>query len=108
MEYFVGIILALAVGFFGTIVGLDRDRSFYPAIMIAVFLGLTIAGCKRSLWLVVVALAGHGAFDVIHGRLITNAGVPSWWPHFCLAYDVVAAAYLAVLLLRSRVRAAAT
>ena len=77
-------------------------------IPIAAFLALAIAGYKHSLWLVVVALAGHGVFDVIHSRLISNAGVPSWWPQFCLAYDVVAAAYLALLLLRSRVSASPT
>lgn len=134
MEYFVGIALAISVGFLGTFVGFDRDRSFYPTIMaviasyyalfaamggslqelavelipIAAFLALAIAGYKHSLWLVVVAFAGHGVFDVIHSRLISNAGVPSWWPQFCLAYDVVAAAYLAFLLLRSRVSASPT
>lgn len=134
MEYFVGMALAISVGFLGTFVGFDRDRSFYPTIMaviasyyalfaamggslqelavelipIAAFLALAIAGYKHSLWLVVVALAGHGVFDVIHSRLISNAGVPSWWPQFCLAYDVVAAAYLAFLLLRSRVSASPT
>lgn len=131
MEYLVGVVLALSVGLLGTLAGFERERSFYPTIMvviasyyalfavmggslqvlaaelvfIAAFLAVSIAGYKRSLWLVAVALAGHGVFDVIHGRLIANPGVPSWWPRFCLAFDVVAAAYLASLLLRSRVRA---
>ena len=45
-----------------------------------------------------------GTYQVgaIHGRLIVNPGVPVWWPAFCGAYDVVAAAYLAFLLLRPR------
>ena len=58
-----------------------------------------MAGFRGSLWLAVTALAGHGVFDAIHGRLI-NPGVPVWWPAFCGAYDVGAAAYLAFLLLR--------
>ncbi|MEP7157394.1 MAG: hypothetical protein ABI905_16560 [Betaproteobacteria bacterium] len=133
MEYFVGIALALSVGFMATIVGLDRDRSFYPTVMIvvasyyalfavmggsthsllaeciaaAVFVALSVAGFKRSLWLVVAGLAGHGVFDFIHGMLITNPGVPLWWPAFCGAYDVVAAMYLVALILRSRVAPAA-
>jgi hypothetical protein len=78
------------------------------SIVIVAFLAATIAGFKYSLWLVVAALAAHGVFDFVHGRFIANAGVPAWWPQFCLAYDVVAAAYLASLLSRSRVRAAAT
>jgi hypothetical protein len=78
------------------------------SLVIVAFLGASVAGFKHSLWLVVAALAAHGVFDFIHGRLIANPGVPAWWPRFCLAYDVVAAAYLASLLSRSRVRAAAT
>lgn len=134
MGFLIGAVLALSVGLAATIIGLDRDRAFYPTVMaviasyyglfavmggsphalavesivIVAFLAASIAGFKRSLWLVVAALAAHGVFDFLHGRLIANPGVPAWWPQFCLAYDVVAAAYLASLLSRSRVRAAAT
>jgi hypothetical protein len=111
-----------------TSIGLDRDRAFYPTVMIVIasyyalfavmgasiqvlmieligvviFIGAAIAGFKRSLWIVVAALAAHGAFDLIHGRLIDNPGVPTFWPGFCSAYDVVAAAYLAWLMSRAR------
>ena len=134
MEFLIGAVLALSVGLSATFIGLDRDRAFYPTVMavialyyalfavmgssiqvlviesivIAAFLGASIAGFKRSLWLVVAALAAHGVFDLVHGHLIENPGVPPWWPHFCLAYDVVAAVYLASLLARSKVHAAAT
>lgn len=134
MEFFVGVFLALSVGLLGTIVGLDRDRAFYPTVLIviasyyalfavmggsgrplaiesiaiAAFAGVSIVGFRTSLWIVVAGLALHGLFDVIHGHLIANPGVPAWWPAFCLAYDFAAAAYLAVLLWRSRVRATAT
>ena len=127
MAFLVGAVLALAVGLFATFFGLDRDRAFYPtvtiviasyyalfaligesmeallleSIAILVFLGVSIAGFRNSLWLVVAALAAHGVYDFIHGYLFTNPGVPGWWPPFCLAYDVVAAAYLAWLLSRS-------
>jgi hypothetical protein len=56
---------------------------------------------------VVVALAAHGIFDLVHGSAIPNPGVPTWWPEFCLAYDVTAAVYLAWLLKSGRIRAAA-
>lgn len=134
MEFLIGAVLALAVGLSATFIGLDRDRAFYPSMMIVIasyyalfavmggsiqvliiesmvivaFLSAAIAGFKRSLWLVVAALAAHGAFDLDHGHLIENPGVPSWWPLFCLAYDVIAAAYLTWLLMRSQVHAAAT
>jgi hypothetical protein len=53
-----------------------------------------VAGFKSSSWIVVGALAGHGVFDVLHGEVLENAGVPVWWPAFCLAYDLGAAASL--------------
>ena len=36
MGYFIGATLALAVGVFGTRAGLDRDRAFYPTVMIVI------------------------------------------------------------------------
>jgi hypothetical protein len=129
----IGALLALAVGLFATGVGLDRDRAFYPVVTIVVgsyyvlfaamgasaytlaleslvgvgFLLAAAIGFRWSLWLVVAALAGHGLFDLTHGRLIVDAGVPAWWPGFCMTYDIVAAAYLAVLLMIGRLRATA-
>jgi len=113
--------------------GLDRDRAFYPVVTMviasyyalfaamgapahtlvleslagAVFLIFAALGFKWSLWLVVVALAAHGVFDLTHDAFITNAGVPAWWPAFCLAFDLGAAAYLAWLLGSGRIHAAA-
>ena len=132
MAFLIGITLALSFGLSATFIGLDRDRAFYPAVMIVIalyyalfavmggstralglesiaiiaFVAASIAGFRRSLWLVVAALAAHGVFDFFHGQLINDPGVPAWWPQFCLAYDVVAAAYLAWLLSSSKLRAA--
>lgn len=120
MEHFVGTGLALIVGAFASIAGYDRDRSFYPTVLIVValyydlfaiigrregalgpeiaastmFVALAAVGFRTSLWVVVAALAGHGLFDCVHGHIINNPGVPEWWPMFCLSYDVSAAAYL--------------
>ena len=133
MALLVGALLALSVGIFATGVGLDRDRAFYPVVTIviaalyalfavmggstralvlellvgAIFVAAAVAGLKRSLWIVVAALATHGVFDLGHGAILDNPGVPSFWPEFCLAYDVTAAAYLAWLLKGGRVRAVA-
>lgn len=124
MAFVVGVVLALAVGLFASIVGLDRDRAFYPVVMIVIafyyalfavmggsmevlalellaitaFIVISVAGFKYSLWLVVAALLAHGVFDMSHGKIIPDQGVPTWWPHFCLAYDAVAGLYLACLL----------
>src|SRR5258706_15928640 len=73
-------------------------------VAIAVFVGASIAGFKSSLWIVAAALAAHGLFDVVHGRLIANPGVPPWWPPFCMTYDVVASGYLALILRGGRTR----
>ena len=73
----------------------------------AAFIAAAVAGFRTSLWLVVIALAAHGVFDLTHGMFITNPGVPVWWPAFCLAYDVMAAAYLSWLLLSGRTRISA-
>jgi hypothetical protein len=133
MPYLVGVVLAAVVCGFATIAGFDRERAFYPVVTIviatyyglfavmggsmpalaqesvgiAAFLLVAFVGYKRNLWYVVAALAAHGVFDFVHGRVIADPGVPAWWPAFCLAYDGVTAAYLAVLLLRLRVAATA-
>jgi hypothetical protein len=36
LAYLVGALLAFAVGGLGTIVRLDRDRAFYPTVMVVV------------------------------------------------------------------------
>ncbi len=36
----------------------------------------------------------HGLYDLIHSRLVTNPGVPGWYPVWCASVDVVVGAYL--------------
>jgi hypothetical protein len=124
MPYVIGLVLAAGVALFARYVGFDRDRAFYPTVMIVIaayyvlfavmggtvqtvviesvvmslFAAAAVAGFKSSAWITVAALAGHGVFDAVHGYVIENAGVPVWWPAWCLAYDVGAAAGLAWLL----------
>ena len=128
MEYAIGVVLALAVSLLARWMGFDRDRSFYPTILIviasyyalfavmggslqalaqeaAVFVGfvlLAIGGYKLSPWIIVAALAGHGLFDGLHP--FDNPGMPAWWPGFCLGYDLAAAAFLAWNISQARGR----
>ena len=121
MAYVIGIVLALGVSAYATALGLDRDRAFYPTVLVviasyyvlfaamggsghvmvvesllmAVFVVAASLGFRRNLWLIVAALAAHGVLDLFHARLVANPGVPAWWPAFCLTYDVAAAGYLA-------------
>jgi len=131
MEYLIGIGLASGVFLFARFTGLDRDRAFYAtvamvvpsyyalfailggsmaalgveSVFIAGFVLAAVLGFKRNLWLVAAALAGHGIFDFFHSRLITNPGLPVWWPGFCGSYDVVAGAGLAWLIWSGRAHA---
>ena len=36
----------------------------------------------------------HGLYDLVHSQLITNTGVPGWYPIFCFVVDAVIGAYL--------------
>lgn len=131
MEYLIGLGLALTVSLFARFVGLDRDRAFYPTVMLVIaalyglfailggspaelvwewvamggFMLLSVLGFRLNLWFVVAALFIHGVFDFFHGHLIPNPGVPVWYPGFCGTYDVVAAGWLAWLIRSGRTAA---
>ena len=101
MPYVIGIILSVCVAWFARVVGLDRDRAFYPTVVIVValyyvlfaaidgsvhtvllesalmtvFVIAAVVGFKTSTWIIVGALAGHGVLDVFHGGLLNNSGV---------------------------------
>jgi hypothetical protein len=126
MTYLIGCLLALATAVTVAWIGLDR-RTFYTTLVMvvahyyvlfavmggssrallietgvmSVFIAVGAVGFRKNLWIVALALAGHGAFDLIHGQLVTNAGVPVWWPGFCASYDIAAAIALAWLSRRS-------
>ena len=126
MPCVVGIVLSVGVAFFARYVGFDRDRAFYPIVMIviaayyvlfAVYERLGSDGGHRVGGDEAVRGGGRcrvqvervdrrcGAgrpwrFDAVHGYVIENAGVPAWWPAWSLSYDVGAAAILAWLITR--------
>lgn len=121
MPILIGISLALVVGLFALFSRFDRDRSFYPTVLIIVasvydlfgvmggsthalveesmvtgiFVVLAYLAFRYSPWIAVVGLVGHGVFDWFHGGLIANPGVPAYWPQFCMSYDVFAGGFLA-------------
>ena len=105
MEFAIGVAAAAAVGLFGTVIGFDKERSFYPVVLIViatlyllfavmakstgalvaeampalVFVALAALGFRKTPWLVVAGLALHGVFDFFHPAVIANPGVPGWW-----------------------------
>lgn len=127
MAIFIGLVLSLGVALLARWVGFDRSRAFYPTILMVIasyyvlfavmggsfrnvivesvvmagFAVAAIAGFRSSAWIVVVALVAHGVFDGVRSQFMDNPGAPVWWPPFCLAYDLGAAACLAWLI-RSR------
>jgi hypothetical protein len=92
VEYLIGLILSMAVAAFATAIGLDRERAFYPTVLIVIasyyvlfavmggssrallveiivasgFLLFAVLAFKRSLWFAVAAIVGHGVFDFVH------------------------------------------
>ena len=129
MDFLIGVVLALIAGISLTLLRMDRDRGVYPTILIVIallyelfaamggsphallaesipaiiFIALAVAGFKSTLWFTVAGLALHGIWDFVHPLFIHNPGVPTFWPAFCSAYDVIAALYLAWLLSSKRI-----
>ena len=127
VPFVIGVALALAVGAYARWIGFDRDRAFYPTLLIVIacyyvlfsvmggvpritvveisiatiFVVAASLGFRRNLWLVVAGLSAHAILDAFHGSVTSNPGVPSWWPAFCLTYDITAAGFPALTLLRS-------
>lgn len=103
MPFIVGLLPSAAVAVFARTTDFDRDRAFYPTVLIvaahyyvlfaamgapgdvllleavvmAGFVGTAVAGFKSSTWIVVGGLAGHGVFDLLRGDLLVNAGCQS-------------------------------
>lgn len=131
MEFVVGAILALAACGLGLVAGFERDRVFYPVMLIVVasyydlfaviggdegvlgvelaislaFAALAVLGFRVNLWLTAAGLLGHAGLDFVHGHVVTNTGLPIWWPMFCATFDAVAGAYLAWALSCKRIDA---
>jgi hypothetical protein len=130
----VGAASAVAVGLFAHLVGYDRDKAFYPAVLtvvgclyvlfavmagggrrlvpevvfFAAFAALAAAGFRTSAWIVAAGLGLHGVFDFVRHAFLPAPGAPEWWPAFCGSYDAVAGLGLAALLLTRNRRGSQT
>lgn len=117
---FVGILSGFVIISAGKITRFEKDASFYPLILIVIallyvlfaqmdqglfvilaetgvallFVAMAIAGHKINDWWTIIGFASHGLYDFFHPALLNNAGVPDWWPGFCLGIDEVIAGYL--------------
>lgn len=126
MSSVIGIVLALMSAAVAALIKFDK-RTFYATLLIVSasyyvlfavmagsmraamleslimtgFLLLAGVGFRKNPWLIPLALCAHGLLDLAHGRVLTNPGVPLWWPSFCMAYDIAVAGVLALLIHRS-------
>jgi len=115
MEYIIGIVLGLGIAGSAKATKYDRDRSFYPVILIVIatyyvlfavmnggtgiiiteliialaFMAMAIIGSRVSLRIVAIGLIVHGVFDLFHHQIVAYPEVPAWWPGFCAMVDVV-------------------
>ncbi len=131
MPYLIGIAVGLVTSLVTWWIGLGRDRSFYPTVLIVVaayyvlfaamggsgravlvesfvmvgFGVVAAVGFRGNLWLVAAGLIGHGVFDVFHVRLALTTSTPPWWPAFCMAADVALGGFLVLLLKRQMLSA---
>lgn len=111
----IGVLSAVAIAAFARSTGFDRDRSFFPTVLVViasyyilfavmggsrqalvwelaaavVFSTLAVMGALHLNVLVGMGIVAHGLFDFVHYMMVENAGVPDWWPGFCGSFDVV-------------------
>ena len=63
------------------------------------FVVLAAAGVTGSAWLIVIGFVGHGLKDLWQHRSHFVANT-RWWPPFCMTVDFVAAAIIAVAIVK--------
>ncbi len=128
MEYVVGALSAAALVVFGKVSGFDRDRSFYPTVLIVIgflyvlfgvldgrvsvvlielafalaFSAVAIFGYKKGCLIVAAGIAVHGVFDLVRQFFIEDRGVPIWWPGFCGTIDILLGLLVAYFVCRPR------
>ena len=76
----------------------ERDvgarEMLYGIPFVVAGLVLAFASVRHSAVVVGAFWILHGMYDLVHGRLLTNPGVPGWYPVWCCAVDIVVGAYL--------------
>ena len=126
-----GLLCAFAIAGAGRCSGFEKDRSFYPTVLIviasyyllfaamaneaiiaeslglALFSGIALVGAFIAPWLVGAGIILHSVFDLIHAQIINNPGVPTWWPAFCAAVDVLLGLWVIYISTGSRPRTGA-
>lgn len=127
-ELITGIVLAIAIVWTARLSGFEKDRSFYPVLLIVIafyyvlfsfqsyqiyqvlfeaiiafsFAALALWGHHKNLVIVGFALILHGIYDLFHGIIPLSTSAPEWWPLFCFGVDVVLGFFLIVLFFKQK------
>jgi hypothetical protein len=114
IAFIIGVALAIVLIIFGKLTGYEKDRSFFPTLLIIIasyyllFATLTdsvstlLIEIAVTLFFAVIAVWGsykipvlvgagivlHGLFDFSYGHFYINTGVPVFWPAFCAGIDI--------------------
>jgi hypothetical protein len=70
MEYLIGVILTLAVAAFAFVVGFDRERAFYPTVLIVIasyYALFAVMGASTRTLIIESILAGIFVFFAVLG-----------------------------------------
>ena len=85
VEYLIGLILSVAVAGFATAIGFDRERAFYPTVLIVIasyyVLFAVMGGSSRALFVEIIVATGFLVFAVIgfkRSLLVRRCG--DCWP----------------------------
>ena len=87
MQYLIGLILSLAVAGLATVVGFDRERAFYPTVMIVIacyyVLFAAMGASSRTLSIEIVVAGGFFLVAVLgYRRNLVSCRCPYCAPHF--------------------------
>jgi hypothetical protein len=128
IAFITGAGLALVLAIFGKLTSYEKDRSFFPTLLIVIasyyllfaildgsvstilieiaiasfFIVLAIWGSYRFPLIVGAGIALHGIFDFMYGHLYVNNGVPVWWPAFCAGIDIPFGLWIMYLSYKTR------
>ena len=95
---FWAILLALAAGvYIGFAVVDENTEEYYLQWAVAlIFAGIAFLGVWISPNFLVLGWLAHAIWDLLHHYKTFETKTSSWYPVFCLIYDVIIAAFLLV------------
>jgi uncharacterized membrane protein HdeD (DUF308 family) len=109
----IGLLLALLLISFSKNIRFGRETGYHFSILVTVssyyvvfscvsgealiaelfvaflFVLMALAGALNNIRIIGLGIFLHGVFDVFHHEIISNSGVPDWWPTFCATFDFI-------------------